>query len=141
MQEYTLKVEKYTSEEQKFTSGVQKYTFEVSKYKNVKYKSLLTTYRFFAFLLDMFSFARAHKADETLHFSAANLLLGHVEHIFKISKHFAHLCLYKFLTGSQNTCARLFSPVVFAQHSASSRSQVFCHAGWKQQNFTLFFMQ
>ena len=84
MQEYALKVEKYTSEKQEYTSEVQKYTFEVSKYKkiiskyksipskyaiilsedkstllkykNIKYKSLVTTYLFFAFSLDIFSF-------------------------------------------------------------------------------------
>ena len=43
------------------------------------YKSLLTTYRFFLHLhLTCSAFARAHKADETVHFSEANLLLGHV---------------------------------------------------------------
>jgi len=86
------------------------------------------------FHLTSSALARAHKADETFHFLAANLLLGHVNTYLNIEAFCAPLpSQVSDWIHYQKICARLLSPIVFAQHSASSCSQVFSQAGWNQQ--------
>ena len=60
----------------------------------------------------------------------------------KILKHFAHLCLYKFLTGS---ISRKFAPAFFPQLSSRGTQLLLVHRGFATpvgtSNFTLFFTQ
>ena len=166
MQDFTLKVEKYTSEEQKYTSEVQKYTFEVSKYKkyfpstkvylrrtqiyfkktkvhfwNTKYKVQKPTYHmfFFAFSLDMFSFCTGPQSWRNFPFLSSQPFAWPCGIHIKISKHFAHLCLYKLLTGS---ITRKFAPAFFPQLSSRSTQLLLVHKCFATpvgtSNFTFF---
>ena len=142
VQNNIFEVQNYTFEVHNYILRRQKYTFEIQKYKVQKPTYHLSAYRFvFAFSLDMFSFCTGPQSWRNFPFLSSQPFAWPCE-TYLISKHFAHLCLYKFLTGS---ITRKFAPAFFPQLSSRSAQLLLVHRCFAMpvgiSNFTLFFTQ